>query len=323
MNEIELNHQIIATLYKCLLGRYPESAEVVLGHLNFSKTVDELIAKIKSSDEYVTSGAASYIDVVGRNYWARADDQSDSTDKCSVEIVDALFQRLQRQWKLLGSTEPYWSVLSSDSFQMTNFEHHRAQFFASGYENLRLIHGFFSRNGIPMPSGICLELGCGVGRVTIPLSTIFQKVIGLDVSEGNLALCRKHIAAEGRTNAESCLVVSPSDYESLPKHDFFFSFIVLQHNPPPLQEYILGKILGKTNPGGVCLFQMATNTPNYRFDIAEFLAQPSGVIDMHSLPMKVVFSLLHQHGFRLLEVINDPWTGLYGSHTFFAIKDNS
>ncbi|MFH1566390.1 MAG: class I SAM-dependent methyltransferase, partial [Gemmatimonadota bacterium] len=44
--------------------------------------------------------------------------------------------------------------------------------------------------------GPVLELGCGTGRVLLPVARAGVAVTGLDVSEGMLAVCRRHLAAE-------------------------------------------------------------------------------------------------------------------------------
>jgi hypothetical protein len=43
-------------------------------------------------------------------------------------------------------------------------------------------------------------------------------------------------------------------------------------------------------------------------------------MEMHCVPMSIVFELLAINSFFPMEVIMDDWTGGYGSHTFFAQK---
>jgi SAM-dependent methyltransferase len=50
---------------------------------------------------------------------------------------------------------------------------------------------------LPGPSARVLELGCGTGRVSIPLAQRCGYLHGLDLSEAMLDLCRKKIAAAG------------------------------------------------------------------------------------------------------------------------------
>jgi SAM-dependent methyltransferase len=48
---------------------------------------------------------------------------------------------------------------------------------------------------IPSPDASVLELGCGTGRVLLPLVDVCGDVHGIDRSEGMLALCRKKLKA--------------------------------------------------------------------------------------------------------------------------------
>jgi SAM-dependent methyltransferase len=50
---------------------------------------------------------------------------------------------------------------------------------------------------IPSPRARVLELGCGTGRVLIPLAGKCSRILGVDVSEAMLALCRRKLADRG------------------------------------------------------------------------------------------------------------------------------
>lgn len=66
--------------------------------------------------------------------------------------------------------------------------------------------------------------------------------------------------------------------------------------------------------------QMTTNTPGYSFKIDDYLKTASHGLEMHDLPMHVVFEKLDQYNMVPVEVLIDSWTGVAGSHTFFATK---
>jgi SAM-dependent methyltransferase len=55
----------------------------------------------------------------------------------------------------------------------------------------------FYRQRIPSPQARVLELGCGTGRVLIPLAEKCSRILGIDVSEAMLALCRRKLAEAG------------------------------------------------------------------------------------------------------------------------------
>lgn len=54
--------------------------------------------------------------------------------------------------------------------------------------------------------GEVLELGCGTGRICIPMAMSGVRVTGLDLSEGMLAVCREKLAAVGPVPGKLTLV---------------------------------------------------------------------------------------------------------------------
>ena len=53
----------------------------------------------------------------------------------------------------------------------------------------------FYKSRLPSPDSTVLELGCGTGRVLVPLMEHCSYIHGIDVSEAMLALCRKKLQA--------------------------------------------------------------------------------------------------------------------------------
>ena len=211
----------------------------------------------------------------------------------SDEQLAACFARIRREWTMLGEEEPYWSVSSNDAFKQKNLDDKALDaFFASGRATVSNLKNFFARNGREIPKGECLEFGCGTGRVTRHLAELFEFVTGLDVSSGNLKLAGKNIRDAGLSNVSFRLLQSPEQLVSMPTYDFLFSTIVLQHNPPPLQNFLLDKLFARLRPGGGAFVQIPTNTPGYNFKIDDYLKRSSHGMEMHDLPMHVVFEEL-------------------------------
>ena len=182
------------------------------------------------------------------------------------DVLRAMFNRVQEQWRALGETEPHWSVLSHERFKSKNIAETENEFYLSGKDTTDLIDEFFARAGLPVPKGTCLELGCGVGRATRYLADKFSRVLAVDISKGNLAIAGRHLSRCNVNNVELIEINAISDFDALPSFDFMFSMIVLQHNPPPIQKVVIDKLLAKLKLGGGCLFQIPTELPNYGFD---------------------------------------------------------
>jgi SAM-dependent methyltransferase len=314
-----LTAEEVQSLYRELLSREVESTEVLENHLKGHPTADSLRSSILQSEEYLTKHPRPDLwRFLSTNLSRRA---PQIEVEVSADQLHKTFQRISAQWSSIANTEPHWSVLTNDKFRTASFPDHEEEFYRSGQHVAALVETFAARNGINIPKTHALEIGCGTGRVTAALAAQFETVTAVDISAGHLDLCREALAKRGLENAEFIHITSPDSITALPTCTFLLSTIVLQHNPPPLIAYLLDWLLAKVEPGGAALFQVPTHTPEYKFDVNKYLASPSPKdFEMHCLPMHHVFALLHRHGFVPHEVIMDTWTGMPGSHTFFAVK---
>jgi hypothetical protein len=128
---------------------------------------------------------------------------------------------------------------------------------------------------------------------------------------------------QGVRNVEFILVRGPEDLGALAGCDLFFSFITLQHNPPPIIRTVLESAIAGLNPGGIAFFQILTYIARYEFNSSAYLESDSDgpAIEIHCLPQRDVFELLRVNGYDLLEVQRDGWMGppeRLLSHTFLA-----
>lgn len=319
MSARKLDEAGVRKLYRELLGREVENEAVLLNHLKGHPTESSLRDSILGSEEYLAKNPRA-------DLWRfLATNMARRPPRIDVEVeaaqLEKVFARIAAQWAALAGSEPHWSVLTNDKFRLANFADHEADFFKSGQHVATLIDTFAERNGLNIPRGHALELGCGTGRVTAALAASFDTVTAVDISPGHLQLCREALEKRGIRNVSCRQLATPHDVAALPECTLFVSTIVLQHNPPPLIHYLLDWCLSKVIPGGAALFQVPTHTPGYEFQVNQYLTSPQpGDFEMHCLPMHHVFHLLAKHHFVPVEVIMDSWTGLPGSHTFFATK---
>ena len=111
----------------------------------------------------------------------------------------------------------------------------------------------------------------------------------------------------GRTNINFVHANKIDSLRTLPAFDVFFSRFVLQHDPPPVMEYILNIILPKLNAGGIGYFQISTYKVGYEFDPVSYLASPIDVRrpEMHMFPQPLLFRLLANHGCEVFELRED------------------
>jgi 2-polyprenyl-3-methyl-5-hydroxy-6-metoxy-1,4-benzoquinol methylase len=160
-------------------------------------------------------------------------------------------------WKDVAQKDPYWGVLSEESYKQERMDADAlAKFLASGERFVDDLFGFIKRYfGEDFVPKRCLDFGCGVGRLAIPLAKKSNETVGLDIAPAMLELCRKHAAEGGVTNLT--LYESDDELNRAPgKFDLINTYIVLQHIPPERGYKIIQAMLSKLNVGGICSMQV-------------------------------------------------------------------
>lgn len=105
------------------------------------------------------------------------------------------------------------------------------------------------------PGASALEIGCGIGRLLLPLSRLASSVVGVDISPRMIAEARRACA-----NVENIRIdLTDGTLASVPdrSQDFVFSYIVFQHIPErrAIDTYV--KEAARTlQPGGIFHFQV-------------------------------------------------------------------
>jgi SAM-dependent methyltransferase len=154
-------------------------------------------------------------------------------------------------------------------------------------------------------SKTCVEFGCGLGRVTIPLSRGFGTVHGYDISARHLALARQRGEAVGCGNIR-LHYCGDGKLAPLADCDFFYSRLVFQHNPPPVMRELVRLALASLRPSGIAIFELPVYLSGYRFSIGTYLSTSGkDLMEMHCLPQREVFSLVEAAGCSLTEVRED------------------
>lgn len=325
MNTAKPTRDEVRLAYYLLLGREPESDAIVDSHVaahdNLASLRDgfvaspEFAARHDLSDRLEQAFAAR----IARGYFAPPGSVEVTVEP---DVAARLAARIRDQWTKLGESDPFWSVLTDEDFRADRIDAvARKRFDKSGEHSAQLIDLTAARSGIAPPTGLCVELGCGVGRITRHLAKRFDRVIAVDISPGNLALCERYMAEQGVRNVETRLIRDIEELAALPTVDFFYSMIVLQHNPPPIQHRLLELLLGKIGRGGQCLFQTVADLPGYSFDAESYLSSPSPAMEIHSLPMATVQRLIRDSGLTVDTVRMDSWVSAYGSYTFSAHRE--
>jgi 2-polyprenyl-3-methyl-5-hydroxy-6-metoxy-1,4-benzoquinol methylase len=298
----------VSHAYKLFLGRDPENADVVASYCQSAQTLDQLSRIFMSSPEFMRRmGSALERPQANRHRHPFNLPKIPVETQVSAEVLDQMFERIHKQWDHLGATEPYWSVVTQPQNYLAEFDQNREQFYASGNGACQTFLATLRRCDInPAQLETCLEVGCGVGRVTGYLAGAFGKVIASDISAKHLDLAKTHLAEKGLLNVELQHWHNVDQMRQLPQVDAIMSVITLQHNPPPIMAWMLTMLLSHLRSGGLAYVQIPTYRNGYLFETDRYLAStPPDTLEMHYLPQPDLFRLIADASCVCLEMRED------------------
>ena len=299
-----VSRESVVWAYRLLLGREPESDEVIAACQALADRPTMLRA-FMASDEFQAVNPGAVAHGLGPQLAAP---MSIELAPSREELIE-LMARVAENWRELGRTKPHWSVLPSEQFRPEHIQDSRELFFASGAHDVAHLLAILEYLGRePEEFAQVTDFGCGVGRVTNHLARTFKSVVACDISVNHLDLARDHALQDGLDNIEF-REVTVAKFGMAERIDLWFSRLVLQHNPPPVMAAILRRMLFRLRAGGVAVFQLPTFLPHYSFRVGDYLATPRNEeIEMHVLPVAAVIRLANEADCAVLEILDDDST---------------
>lgn len=292
--------------YRLILGREPESEEVVAQLAAQWSTLNEMRQAFLNSREFRAGATAP--DMAKPLDWRGAPIETNASAAQMTEML----RHIESYWRKLDEAEVHRPLYQDKGFWESDLAAIEQDFYSDGKDLVRILRNTAQRCGLSLDGHrVCLELGCGVGRVTVWLAEFFDRIVAADISPLRLELNKRALRYFQRTNVDHYCLESIDAVSSLPDYDVFFSVIVFQHNPPPIIVKLLKMILGKLRVGGIAYFQLPTFMKDYRFKVDEYLADANGGVaqmEMHAIPQKLLFDIVREVGCELLEIREDPWT---------------
>ena len=307
-----LKPEEITLAYNLFLGRNPESLEVINNLSQTTHTIEKLREIFIQSPEF-RQRIALILDkpqeIRQRHPFTFPSIPVDVN--VNNNQLAYMFERINKEWEVLGERDPYWSVVTQPHYHLDQFDAHKEQFYISGNYISEIFLAALRRNNINYNlMNSCLEVGCGVGRVTRFLAKAFPKVIGTDISSSHLELARKYLEEQNINNVELQDWASINVLSTLAKVDSIFSVITLQHNPPPLIAWMLSKLLQALNPSGVAYLQIPTYRTGYLFEVERYLnSEAPKTLEMHFLPQFEIFRIVAESDCICLEIREDSMVG--------------
>ena len=230
MNENSI-HEIIKKCYLQYLNREPDDAGLKhYTHLMKTNQINELelINTFKNSPEYKLSHPVE------------------------IEPNTPVDIKMKKEWNERTKMNPLF-VIATDHSETEE------DFWNSGIDECNDILGISTERyqkiieNKDTSSMNILEIGCGIGRILIPMRKIFGNVTGIDISSEMVLLGQKYVS-----DIPNCNIVENNGMDlaefSDNSFDFCYSFIVFQHIPEKkiVENYIkeVSRILKSS-----CLFR--------------------------------------------------------------------
>ncbi len=167
------------------------------------------------------------------------------------------FRTLAKNWEAFGDTDPLFGVLSDPTKFGGKWD--AGEFFASGHAHVQKLLRTLTDARASFEPGSCLDFGCGVGRLSVPLSESFSRTVGVDVARPMIEAARRYAPPGAR-----CEFVVNRDpdlrrFQSA-TFDVVHSCLVLQHIPPEISIGYIAEFFRVCKPGGLVVFQVPAAT---------------------------------------------------------------
>jgi len=295
----------VVKAYRMFLGRDPENTEVVQSRVESGIDIHALGRLFATSHEFLDRYKMHSPAMTGR------EPRLHIQESASEEEMSDLFRHIHSVWSELGKSRPHWSVLSVDEFDKESLETSDIDsFYKTGGYATDVLFETLKRNDIETSSlQSCLEIGCGLGRVTGHLAKRFDRVSACDISQPHLEAARHESGSNRQDNIEYWQLESVEEIGSRGSFDLIYSIIVLQHNPPPVILEMIRLMCESLTPGGVAFFQVPTYIDGYRFELHDYLEGLGDFIEMHCVHQSSVFKQCEKSDCSVLEVLDDSHTG--------------
>jgi ubiquinone/menaquinone biosynthesis C-methylase UbiE len=235
-------------------------------------------------------------------------------------------------WEGLANSDPLWAILTDPEKKGGRWS--KKEFFDTGIEEINSLINKLNQKGIKYNPITALDFGCGVGRLTQPLSSKFQQTIGVDLSEKMIKL------AEEINQKSNCkyLVNSSDKLEKFSDNyfDFIYSNIVLQHIKPGIALGYIVEFYRILRKDGVIVFQIPDKFINpvpdllrnskisqkylYRlFLLLKYGSKP--VMETYSIRKEKVLDHLAKVGFSVIDIEENRNAGpKWISYTYYCRK---
>jgi cyclopropane fatty-acyl-phospholipid synthase-like methyltransferase len=201
---------------------------------------------------------------------------------------------MKNKWEEFAQQNAEYYILTENIDYKT--EAGQNKFYESGYE--------FTKQNIKKVSQYlherkrALEIGCGIGRLTLPHSKEFDELVAIDVSPTMLLKLNENAHRKGITNIKTFL--PHKDWDKL-AYDYVYSYIVFQHieNFEIINDYII-RLSQSLKQGGIANLHFDTRKKDLAYIIKNIL--PDVILPK---PYKRGIRRIRRNSNELIKIFNE------------------
>ena len=186
-----------------------------------------------------------------------------------------MLDKVSKSWGQFGNENPMHYILTDKD------NWNPQEFYQTGIDYVENNIG-----SLFQPSTSILDFGCGTGRLSEAFTKYFDRVVGVDISEGMLETAKQY------TNGRVEYILNKKDDLSIfedQTFDTIFSLITLQHMPNALQEKYLREFLRILKIEGTLIFQLPACHMNGEKDFDD--PNREIVLEMHGMPKNQILDI--------------------------------
>ena len=246
--------------------------------------------------------------------------------------MNNFLKQSERNWNNLAEEDPLWAILSDSSKKGKKWK--IEDFFESGKKEITGLFNWLNKNRININFGKALDFGCGVGRLSNSLASMFSQVYGVDISSKMIELAKSY---SYYPKNKLCFLVNKIDDSNIfPDHffDFIYTDITLQHIEQNFALKYINSFLKKIKVNGIVIFQVESFKKNIfgiGKDLLKLVPNPlmnlsrKNRINMHYIDVQEVNELILKNNSEVLLTNKKEIKTIYGiifNYTYVLKSDN-
>jgi len=220
---------------------------------------------------------------------------------------------MKRDWNQYADSDPYFAIIRDPNKKGKWDE---KEFYHLGENEANGILDKCKALKFPKKKNMALDFGCGIGRLTEPLSKHFTKVIGIDISDHMLDLAKEHTEKSKIKNIDYKDITHLSSIKSN-SMDLIVTRFVLEHIPPNLAKKYIKEFTRILKPNGIATFEVPFSEPSENVSHNKKYIEKG---EKEDIPITLVFSIPKHEVYKIIEdgdcyvIDSDETDGLVNKH---------